>query len=45
MIDIKQYIDSKTAIHCETEQESIEINKLIVELGGKDLLLNIMKEN
>lgn len=37
MVDIKQYIDTKTAIHCETEQESIEINKLIAELGGKDL--------
>jgi len=37
MIDIKQYIDRKTALHCETEQESIEINELIVKLGGKDL--------
>lgn len=37
MVDIKQYIDTKTAIHCETEQESIEINKLIAELGGRNL--------
>lgn len=37
MIDIKKYIDTKTVIHCETEQESFEINKLIVELGGKSL--------
>lgn len=37
MIDIKQYIDTKTAIHCETEQESVEINKLIVGLGGRNL--------
>lgn len=37
MIDIKQYIDTKVAIHCETEQESLEINKMIVEIGGRNL--------
>lgn len=37
MIDIKQYINTKTAIHCETEEESFKINKLIVKYGGRNL--------
>lgn len=34
---MKQYIDKKVAILCTTAEESREINKLIVEHGGRDL--------
>lgn len=34
---LEELIDEKVAIHCETEQESLEINKMIVELGGRNL--------
>lgn len=37
MNKLEKYIGEKVAIWCKTEQQSLEINKLIVELGGRDL--------
>lgn len=37
---IKQYIGKNVAIHCETEEESFEICKLIESVGGKNLHSN-----
>lgn len=34
---LEELIGKKVAIHCETEQESLEINKMIVEIGGRNL--------
>ena len=36
-INIEKYINTKTAIHCETEEESVKINELIVKHGGRNL--------
>lgn len=47
MKDIKRYINTRTAIHCETEKESFEICKLIESIGGKNLhgSYNVYNEN
>jgi len=40
---LKELIGKNAAIHCETRQESSEINKMIVEIGGRNLHINYKK--
>lgn len=40
---LEELIGKQVAIHCETAEESLEINKMIVEIGGRNLHIQYKK--